>query len=1287
MYKLCVLLLLSNLSVFVYCSQRYLEGLAGTLPDVSLTNTNISLDNTYNIFLETAAVSSVPYTLYASAEQKKLVLLRCLDSGCTDSHSIVTIDDNLDFGSTGTGIGRSSSTSPVSISTDDTPVFFFDVKGKIRRVACTSSDCTSYFYGEIMQNSSFPANITIWRISAGRLSSGLPYYVLLSDDRRIDPVLSYCECSDYFCNASTCTSSFYSSSLGIRGIAHSQWVKTSVGSDGNVLISLVTTGSSCDYFPMSLYTIYCVDKTCSKTTLNKLATVSGNSSSSTCPKSGSFCPFSTLTLLHDRDNVLAVGSKTPKLPHVWFYNFDVKRMYAYDCLNMNCTSVNSYPIPGEIGEYPVASVIKGYGGIHIYTFQEPFTILSGGFVQSVSLARCVYANCTYLVHDIDYSGVLDTHAAYTIPVPIGYSYSGSSMVIFWFDSLNSTTATASGNTTSIQYELYTSFYTPLATCGILNPMYNDRMSTDLNTYWDKSFLTSNPATRFCDSINNYTSDVCLGKSINSSYINGTYTTDPDFQLLFYADNGSIAFPLVFTSSVLRDKLNPLLVTTTNVFPAFDFPDYTFTFDIRFDSVKAERSGIYVKSCPTSGVIDYSYLLLNGAYCSDLFSVTAYRDNTTSTAQLSIRFLENSNTISSLPTTLSSKLQFQTSSIPFEDFDVIITVTFNSGIFWITVSDVQVMIIDTTLYPSGLFKPANLLMLGNPSFHIPETTTTTTTDSNQWTQFTMGFIQTCVDVPSLKFLPSPFYNFTDSFSTDTLNTNLWNDDHLIDGIRYCPPYLRWLDPTKQLCSTTNELTTVPFGYTSKVQNNVLTLSTEGVNSTIFPWIYSGEPTYPSPFPTDSEDFIFSINIQFTSGLYPTGFSLLNCNDTMPIVVNFTHPCVNVISVLADAGRMKLYYLNSIYILPDSIPSDYVQFVIEYTSEVYYVYYSGRLIFGPTRSTQTPNTISLGSFQIRNASTSWTKLDIESIDIIASSYEPECHTIQSPTSSTTPVPTPVRPTPNPSPTPLSTINIPVGPSTPRSPGTPTDSNVPTDSTPTDSNTPTDNTTNTPTVQAPVQAPTGTSNPTPTPSYTYCDVQNNQWLNKIECIVNQLNREPSLKTFVNVTSYLCNWDSSQNAVVCIFSRNGSITTRLMCLAITNSLLVNGIPTKSILDCTQISTTSDISSFDTVVGDCMKDEECAYKCVNHYCMTKDSPTSINWVPIVAGVGGSFAFILLAILIALIVLYCSKSDTTVVTVSINNENNTPAGDNNEEDQKTSSKSSETVEEMTTVITTVTNIT
>ena len=214
-------------------------------------------------------------------------------------------------------------------------------------------------------------------------------------------------------------------------------------------------------------------------------------------------------------------------------------------------------------------------------------------------------------------------------------------------------------------------------------------------------------------------------------------------------------------------------------------------------------------------------------------------------------------------------------------------------------------------------------------------------------------------------------FEDTFDGAVLNSNKWNTDNAVGALRWCSTTVwnhhgnpgNWQDVSLVPCNGYTQ--SYPYGYVT-VENGTATFSSDYKRT--FPYIWTGLPGRPSPFPA-SGDFVLELKMKYNAIRGDgDGFQALNWSNTDPIGNNPPAGQGGAFALWADNSGVNTNFGNvaSIY-MPEALA--YHVYRLEYIGGKYSYYLDGVLKYGPVANSLRPNAIWIGN----PVFTDWTLTD--------------------------------------------------------------------------------------------------------------------------------------------------------------------------------------------------------------------------------------------------------------------------------------------------------------------------
>ncbi len=204
-------------------------------------------------------------------------------------------------------------------------------------------------------------------------------------------------------------------------------------------------------------------------------------------------------------------------------------------------------------------------------------------------------------------------------------------------------------------------------------------------------------------------------------------------------------------------------------------------------------------------------------------------------------------------------------------------------------------------------------------------------------------------------------FEDTFDGEGINSVKWNADEAIGGLRWCSSTAsnhhsspgNWQDVSVAPCNGYTD--SRPYGYVT-VANGTASFGSSYKRT--FPYIWTGAPSRPSPFPA-SGDFILEVRMKYDAVLgHGDGFQALVWTDSDPVGNNPPAGQGFRMSIWADGSGLNASWGNvAPWYSPEALAYHVYRF--EYISGKYSFYLDGVLKQGPFASSARPNAIWIGN----------------------------------------------------------------------------------------------------------------------------------------------------------------------------------------------------------------------------------------------------------------------------------------------------------------------------------------
>ena len=252
-----------------------------------------------------------------------------------------------------------------------------------------------------------------------------------------------------------------------------------------------------------------------------------------------------------------------------------------------------------------------------------------------------------------------------------------------------------------------------------------------------------------------------------------------------------------------------------------------------------------------------------------------------------------------------------------------------------------------LGPTSSANVPNFVLLGNQVF-------TSWTQQN-WSDFTIDYLRTFTltgpqDPPPGN--PGPSNYFEDEFEAGPVSATRWNTSILTSGKRFCEPANIWKVTASEPCN--GKTSSSNFGGVT-VSNGAASIAAG--TEYAFPYLWRGEPSQPSPFPSTG-DWRFVARIRFDQlTALGTGLQIAQVADSTPTGSNARGG--GVFGLWGDSGggvRIGLAGAGN-WTVPSN--TSYHVYTLQYIGGQYSVYVDGVLRLGPAASSTVPNFVYFGN----------------------------------------------------------------------------------------------------------------------------------------------------------------------------------------------------------------------------------------------------------------------------------------------------------------------------------------
>jgi hypothetical protein len=204
-------------------------------------------------------------------------------------------------------------------------------------------------------------------------------------------------------------------------------------------------------------------------------------------------------------------------------------------------------------------------------------------------------------------------------------------------------------------------------------------------------------------------------------------------------------------------------------------------------------------------------------------------------------------------------------------------------------------------------------------------------------------------------------FADDFETSMVDALKWNTSIAIVGSRWSPDILdnqhsgpgNWQDvSTDPSHGVTQE---PPYGAVT-VSGGQASFGADFIRA--FPYIWSGPPSRPSPFPSGG-DFVLEVRMKFDSfAPHGSGIHVVSWENSDPVGDNQPNGQNFVFGIWGDTGiGLRVTVFGEQVILPD--PLAYHEYELEFSAGEYSLYVDGVLTVPGTASNLRPNAIWIGN----------------------------------------------------------------------------------------------------------------------------------------------------------------------------------------------------------------------------------------------------------------------------------------------------------------------------------------
>lgn len=202
-------------------------------------------------------------------------------------------------------------------------------------------------------------------------------------------------------------------------------------------------------------------------------------------------------------------------------------------------------------------------------------------------------------------------------------------------------------------------------------------------------------------------------------------------------------------------------------------------------------------------------------------------------------------------------------------------------------------------------------------------------------------------------------FKDEFDGVALDSGKWNTDVVTSGVRWCTPELvpplqftspgEWIDPSVDPCL--GMAVSPPYGAVG-ISGGLASFSAGTIGA--FPYIWSGPPSRPSPFPSSS-DFTLTVRMRYDDTTdHGNGLQVVYWEDSSPAGDNPPIPAGQGVFGIWSTGVGLLGDSTSV-----TNPFEFHEYSLTYSSGEYTVLVDGAVVLGPTASSVRPNAIWVGN----------------------------------------------------------------------------------------------------------------------------------------------------------------------------------------------------------------------------------------------------------------------------------------------------------------------------------------
>ncbi len=203
-------------------------------------------------------------------------------------------------------------------------------------------------------------------------------------------------------------------------------------------------------------------------------------------------------------------------------------------------------------------------------------------------------------------------------------------------------------------------------------------------------------------------------------------------------------------------------------------------------------------------------------------------------------------------------------------------------------------------------------------------------------------------------------FEDNFDGIAIDSTKWNSTFATSGLRWCSSTVEnhhsnpgnWQDTSTIPCH--GLIQGPPYG-TVGVGGGLASFSS--FSSRTFPYIWRGQPSKDSPFPSRG-DFILEVRMRynFIAG-FGDGVFVNNWNSTDPVGNNPPAGQARVFMIWADSNGMFVFLMGQLFTVFN--PAGFHDFLLEYIGGEYFVAVDGFPAIGPVASSVRPNNIWIGN----------------------------------------------------------------------------------------------------------------------------------------------------------------------------------------------------------------------------------------------------------------------------------------------------------------------------------------